>query len=82
MRLNLRFRAGHASSVLAEAGVVMHQFDNYEDGGSPWMCGSTGQFAGRMSCFVAFRNMRLRRDRVAVCTHGPIELASDFHVRM
>jgi hypothetical protein len=26
-RLNLRFRRGHPSNVLEDAGVVMHQFD-------------------------------------------------------
>ena len=66
-RLNLRFRAGAASNVLKEAGVVIHQFDGYEASwNEQWKCPLNGQFGGRLSAMLAFRGMRARRDRVAV----------------
>jgi len=66
-RLNLRFRAGAASNVLEEAGVVIHQFDGYEASwNEQWKCPLNGQFGGRLSAMLAFRGMRARRDRVAV----------------
>ena len=52
----------------------MHQFDDFESSFEPWApCDRNGQgpqcknkFEGRISCFLVFRDMRLRRDRVAV----------------
>ena len=36
-QLNRRFRHGHASSSLQEAGVLLHQFDGQEDEHRPWL---------------------------------------------
>jgi len=65
-KINARFYTGKASSDLAEAGVVMHQFDHFEDKHERWVCPSNGEFAGRVSTFIAFRRMKARADRVAV----------------
>lgn len=74
-QLNLRFRNGRASSDLAEAGVVMHQFDGIsESGAQPWApCDTRGHgvqchngYPGRMSCILSFKSMQNRRDRKAV----------------
>lgn len=35
-RLNSRFRDGHASNDLEEAGVILRQFDSTEDYSAPW----------------------------------------------
>lgn len=77
-RLNARFRYAKPSDASGgkplSSGVVMHQFDNFEARGKPWApCdGSTryachaNQFAGRMSAFIIFRDMKNRKDRVRV----------------
>jgi len=65
-RLNERFRNGRPSSNLAEAGVVMHQFDNFEDKQKPWLCQMDGKWDGRVSAMIAFRRMKDRHDRDGV----------------
>ena len=77
-RLNERFR--HARPEAASggkplgAGVVMHQFDNFEARDKQWApCDNSpqypcngGSFSGRISTFLIFRGMHARRDRVAI----------------
>ena len=68
--LNARFAAGRPSNNLAEAGVVVHQFDNYESNGHMWEAPTAdshrGEIVGRMCTMIIFRSMRERADRVAI----------------
>lgn len=61
--------------MLHEAGVVVHQFDGYEAAARPWApCSTTGhgdrcgggELVNRMSAMLIFKEMRDRRDRIAV----------------
>lgn len=75
-RLNARFRHGRPSSRLSDAGVIMHQFDEFESHDEPWapcdthghgpQCHGHRNFAGRISCMLVFQQLRARSDRVAV----------------
>ena len=73
-RLNGRFREGHPSSELGEAGIVIHQFDNYENRGEPWRPCDPGQcgdgFVGRISCFLAWKGMRESKRAVPLISWG------------
>jgi len=95
-RLNDRFVHGHPSAARNSkpygAGVVMHQFDNFEANGRPWApCDGSwqykckgGSFAGRMSTMIVFKSMHERRDRVAVPLigwGGGIVVAPDIKVK-
>ena len=68
--LNARFRAGRPSSDLSLAGVVLHQFDNYESNGhafeAPTAASHRGEIVGRICTMLVFQSMRERHDRIAV----------------
>ena len=72
--LNARFRDGHPSVKLAEAGLLVHQFDKLEMKGSPWKSCNTHcdnelagrSLTGRISCMIMYGRMHNRKDRVAV----------------
>ena len=72
--LNTRFKNARPSRELAEAGLVVHQFDRLEMKGAPWKacnfhCDNelAGQsLTGRLSTSIMYGRMRERRDRVAV----------------
>ena len=54
-------------------GPQFHQFDNFENDDRPWVASSGGGFHDRISCFLAFKNMRKdRHDRreVALISNG------------
>jgi len=77
-RLNTRFRYGQPSGAHngqpLSAGVVIHQFDEFEARNKPWApCDHTHQyqchensFGGRMSTSLIFRAMKERLDRVRI----------------
>ena len=79
--LNRRFREGRASSDVAAAGVVLHQFDGYESHKHPWApCDNRGhgtpcqgqELPNRLSAMLIFASMRQRSDRVHVPLIGDL----------
>jgi hypothetical protein len=82
--LNERFRRGHPSSSLSEAGVLLRQFDRTEDQTAPWHgcadAGAAGQdpnngdcalLGNRLSAMIIFAGQRAGNTVVPIFGHGP-----------
>ena len=76
--LSERFRAGRPTPSLAEAGVLLHQFDDYEDASEPWKPGKGNQAANagdRMSCSLVLKAAKAFSDRIPIfSTRGGVVL--------
>ena len=71
-QINARFRDAKPSRDLAQAGVLLHQFDEIEVGGKPWeFCEGTcytqgATIPGRVSGMLIYHGLKDRPDRKAI----------------